>query len=85
MTSDLRTRFAGNSMVPVGSKAARQMIEKYQPLLGLFGHIHESKGTARLGRTLCVNPGSVYEQGYLNGAIINLGRDKIKSHILTNG
>jgi Icc-related predicted phosphoesterase len=85
MTTDLRPRFAGNSMIPVGSKAVRQVIEKYQPLLGLFGHIHESKGTARLGRTLCVNPGSVYEQGYLNGAIINLGRDKIKSHILTNG
>jgi Icc-related predicted phosphoesterase len=85
MTADMRPKYAGNSLVPVGSRAVRTVIEKFQPMLGLFGHIHESKGTTRIGRTLCVNPGSIYEQGYLNGALINLSRDKVKNHILTNG
>jgi hypothetical protein len=85
MTADLRPRFAGNSLVPVGSTAVRAAIEEAQPLLGLFGHIHESKGTARIGRTLCINPGSMYEQGALCGAVISLGRNKIKSHMLTTG
>jgi Icc-related predicted phosphoesterase len=85
MTSDFRPKFAGNSLIPVGSKAVRTFIEEQQPLLGLFGHIHESRGTTRIGRTLCINPGSVYEQGFLNGALINLSRNKIKNHILTNG
>ena len=85
MTADLRPRFAGNSLVPVGSTAVRQAIEDHQPLLGLFGHIHESKGTTRIGRTLCINPGSMYEQGALCGALISLGRNKIKTHMLTTG
>lgn len=85
MTKDLRPRFAGNSLVPVGSRAVRETIERYQPLLGLFGHIHESKGTARIGRTLCINPGSMYEQGALCGSLISLQKDKIKTHMLTTG
>jgi Icc-related predicted phosphoesterase len=57
---------------PAGSKAVRECIEKYQPLLGLHGHIHESCGSARLGRTVCLNPGSEYESGILRGFVIDL-------------
>jgi Icc-related predicted phosphoesterase len=85
LTQDLRPKYAGQSLVPVGSHAVRAVIEKYQPLLGLFGHIHEGKGTTRLGRTLCINPGSMYEQGRLLGTLINLDRDKVKNYILTTG
>lgn len=85
LTEDLRPKYAGQSLVPVGSHAVRAVIEKYQPLLGLFGHIHEGKGATRLGRTLCINPGSMYEQGRLLGALINLDRDKVKNYILTTG
>jgi Icc-related predicted phosphoesterase len=85
LTEDLRPKYAGRSLVPVGSHAARAVIEEYQPLLGLFGHIHEGKGTIRLGRTLCINPGSMYEQGRLLGATVKLGRNKVKSYILTTG
>jgi Icc-related predicted phosphoesterase len=85
LTKDLRPKLAGNLIIPVGSKAVRKTIETHQPLLGLHGHIHECKATARLGRTLCINPGSMYEQGYLSGALITLGKDKIKSFVLTNG
>ncbi len=77
---------AGRSLVPVGSKAVRDMIMKYQPLLSLHGHIHEGKGTARLGKTLSINAGSLYEQGVLQGAIVELDVKKgIKSYQLTTG
>ncbi len=85
LTDDLRPKRAGQYLVPVGSHAVREIIEENQPLLGLFGHIHESKGTVRLGRTLCINPGSVYEQGSLLGAVVNLAPGKVESYILTTG
>jgi len=66
------SRFGSPIMEHVGSKAVRSLIEKYKPLLGLHGHIHESGGFQRLGRTLCLNPGSEYEQGILRGYIIDL-------------
>ena len=85
LTEDLLPKYAGNVLKPVGSRALRQAIEKYQPLLGLHGHIHESRGSARIGRSLCINPGSMYEQGTLLGALVKLGRDKIDSYVLTTG
>src|SRR5208337_4449657 len=55
----------GVEMAPVGSKSVRKMIEKYQPLMGLHGHIHEARGEAKIGRTVCYNPGSEYGEGIL--------------------
>ena len=85
LTEDLRPKHGGRSIVPVGSRACRAAIEEHQPLLGLFGHIHEAKGTARIGRTLCINPGSMYEQGRLLGALVKLERNKVKNYVLTTG
>jgi hypothetical protein len=85
LTEDLRPKHAGRSLVPAGSHAVREIVDQYQPLLGLFGHIHEGKGAIRLGRTLCINPGSMYEQGRLLGAFVNLARNKVKNYILTTG
>ena len=45
---------------PVGSTAVRDFVLETQPLLGLHGHIHESAGIRRLGRTIAINPGSDY-------------------------
>jgi Icc-related predicted phosphoesterase len=75
----------GVEMVPVGSKACRAAIERHQPLLGLHGHLHESRGTHMLGRTLCVNPGSEYTEGVLRGALFELKKGKLKSHQFTAG
>ncbi len=58
--------------VPIGSSAVRAAIERHQPLLTLHGHVHESPGMERIGRTLCVNPGSRYNQGMLDGALVTL-------------
>lgn len=85
LTKDLRPAYAGRSLVPVGSRAVLSLIEKYQPLLGLHGHIHEGKGTRKYRRTLCINPGSMYEQGILHGAVIELKPNKIGNYILTTG
>ncbi|MBS7645714.1 metallophosphoesterase [Candidatus Bathyarchaeota archaeon] len=72
-------------MESVGSVAVRNSIEKYQPLLGLHGHIHESRAFDRIGRTLCLNPGSEYAEGIFHGAIVNLDRDSVKGYMLITG
>lgn len=72
-------------MVPVGSTAVRQFIEETQPLLGLHGHVHESAGSTHIGRTLCINPGSEYTQGVLDGAIIGLAAGGVRSHQFVSG
>jgi len=64
-------------MVPVGSKAVRKMIEKYQPFLGLHGHIHESPGCIKIGKTNCVNPGSEYAEGILRAFLVEFTGGKI--------
>ena len=75
----------GISMVHVGSHSVKDSIEKLQPLLGIHGHIHESRGFVKIGRTLCINPGSEYGEGILRGALINLDEKKVKSYLLTQG
>jgi uncharacterized protein len=72
-------------MVPVGSTAVRDAEQTYQPLLGLHGHIHESSGIRRIGRTVVINPGSDYSTGALNGALITLDGDKVKAQQLVRG
>ncbi len=84
--ADMRPKDAGRSTVPVGSTAVREAIEEGQPALALHGHIHEARGNTRIGRTLCINPGSSYEQGQLLGAVVDLdGGKKVKRFVLTSG
>jgi Icc-related predicted phosphoesterase len=85
LDENLRPKMAGQSLKPVGSTALREVIEKTQPLLGLHGHIHEGRGVSRIGKTLCINPGSMYEQGTLLGAIVRLGKKKVEDYVLTTG
>ena len=68
-----------------GSSSVRAAIERYQPMLGLHGHIHESQAAARLGRTLCVNPGSEYGEGVLRGCLITIADGEVKSYQMTAG
>jgi Icc-related predicted phosphoesterase len=72
-------------MYGAGSSAVRAAIEKYQPLLALHGHIHESRGITKIGRTLCCNPGSEYSEGIVRGVIVNLGDKKVQGYQLTSG
>lgn len=68
-----------------GSEAVRDAVAGFQPLLGLHGHIHESQAAARIGHTLCVNPGSEYGEGVLRGCLLTLGNGKVESYQMTTG
>jgi Icc-related predicted phosphoesterase len=88
LTDDLKLVLepgGGMETAPVGSLTVRQIIEKYQPLLGLHGHIHEAKGVAKIGRTMCVNPGSEYTEGILKGFLAELDDKGIRDYIFTSG
>jgi Icc-related predicted phosphoesterase len=73
------------AMTSAGSTAVCKIVEEVQPLLGLHGHIHESRGTASIGRTFCINPGSEYTEGILRGVIVNLEGERVRSHLFTSG
>ncbi len=70
---------------PVGSKAVRAAIERYQPLVSVHGHIHESRAASKLGRTTCLNPGSEYGDGNLRAALVNIKGAKLQSYQLITG
>jgi Icc-related predicted phosphoesterase len=63
---------------PVGSTAVRRLIERYQPLLAVHGHVHESGGERQIGATLCINPGSEANHGILRGYLVDVGADGIE-------
>lgn len=71
--------------VPTGSRAVRQIIEEAQPVLSLHGHIHESKGVTRIGRTVAINPGSDYGSGHLDGCLVHLGSERVVGQYLVSG
>jgi Icc-related predicted phosphoesterase len=71
-TSVSPPRPVAGDQIDAGSTAVRTAVERYQPMLSLHGHIHESRGIRKIGSTRCVNPGSEYAEGVLNAAIIDL-------------
>ncbi len=79
-------RHGGVRDIPVGSTAVREAIEHYKPSIGLHGHIHESQGASRIGRTRCYNPGSDYASGVLKGLIVDLdAQGTLIDHLFTSG
>nr|WP_263326436.1 metallophosphoesterase [Neobacillus sp. Marseille-Q6967] len=84
---ELKPVLDGDSLAtaPIGSKAVRNAVEKYQPLLSLHGHVHESRGVTALGRTICINAGTDYDQGLLRGALIDIDSGGNVSYTLTAG
>lgn len=68
-----------------GSTTLHDIIKEHQPLLGLHGHIHEGRAKINIGKTVCINPGSVYPEGILQGAMITLRGDEVKTVNLTQG
>jgi Icc-related predicted phosphoesterase len=84
---NMRYVSGGQALIPVGSRAIRDAILEYEPVLSLHGHIHEGRGAVKLGKTLAVNPGSTYEDGVLQAAIVDLDPKKgeVKRYLLING
>lgn len=78
----LQSDSAGVKMMSVGSSAVRRFIEERQPLLGLHGHVHESRGEDTIGRTLCINPGSEYAEGVLCGSLVTIIDDRVTAQFV---
>ena len=72
-------------MVPVGSTAVAEAIADHQPVLSLHGHVHQGRGSTRIGRTVVVNPGSEYDDASLLGALIEVKPNKVKRCQLVAG
>ena len=68
-----------------GSESVRRALEEYQPTVGLHGHIHESRGVARYGRTPAFNPGSEYGEGVLRGVIVAIRGGEVVGSQFTSG
>lgn len=87
LDAELRIQHTGGqpNLASVGSTAVRDFVLARQPLLGLHGHVHESRGAVMLGRTLCLNPGSEYTEGVLAGALITLADGGVASHQFVSG
>jgi len=87
LDKDLKPVVKGGDLVMshVGSRSVRRVLEEFQPLLGLHGHIHESRGFDKIGRSLILNPGSSYSQGVLQAVYVILERDKVKTHQFISG
>ena len=47
--------------------------------------MHEARGVDKIGRTLCINPGSEYTEGVLRGALIVVDKGKVKDYLLVQG
>jgi Icc-related predicted phosphoesterase len=87
LDADMKYVAGGQALVPVGSRAVRDAITAYGPVVSLHGHIHEGRGAVKIGRTLAVNPGSTYEDGVLQAAIVDLDvkKGEVKRYLLING
>jgi Icc-related predicted phosphoesterase len=84
---DLKVKTAAGAPMtaPVGSVAVREAIEDVQPLLTLHGHIHESGGSVRIGRTTAINVGSEYGEGILRGVLLTIGDGKLLRYQAVSG
>lgn len=87
LDATLRPKVTGGDLQrgPVGSTGVRQAIEEFRPLLSLHGHIHESGGEAKIGETLCLNPGSEAAFGILRGYLIDVGSSGVERAFRVEG
>ena len=73
------------AQVHAGCQTLADIIKEHQPLLGLHGHIHEGRAKINIGKTICINPGSVYPEGILQGALVTLRNGEVVQANLMQG
>ena len=81
LDAELRPVISGGGVVevPCGSTAVRNVIEEFQPVLAIHGHVHESPGHVRVGKTLCVNAGSEAAVGILRACLIDVDERGVRA------
>jgi Icc-related predicted phosphoesterase len=81
LDDELRPVLSGGGVVevPCGSTAVRHVIEEFQPVLSIHGHVHESPGQIRVGSTLCVNAGSEASVGILRACLIDIDATGVRT------
>jgi uncharacterized protein len=86
---DMHAETIGGSPVvgPVGSRAVRDFLEGHQPTVSLHGHVHESRGVARIRGCVAINPGSDYSSGTLQAAVVSVDtkKKKVRGHQFVSG
>jgi Icc-related predicted phosphoesterase len=87
LSPDLRPTATAGDLIrgPVGSTGVRAAIEKFKPVLGVHGHIHESGGERRIGSTVCVNAGSEASMGILRGYLVDLSDRGVERTLRVEG
>ena len=87
LSPDLRPTASAGDLLrgPVGSTGVRTAIERFKPVLGVHGHIHESGGERRIGETLCVNAGSEASMGILRGYLVDLSERGVERTLRVEG
>jgi Icc-related predicted phosphoesterase len=80
LDANLRPKVTAGDVIrgPVGSHAVRRVIEEFQPLVSVHGHIHESGGERRIGDTIAINPGSEANAGILRGYLVDIGENGVE-------
>ena len=74
----MRPTHGGAVMKPVGSTAVRDAILKYQPMLSVHGHIHESRGVKQAGPDPGHEPGQRLQRRRAAGRGLDLNEKKGK-------
>jgi uncharacterized protein len=64
--------------IHVGSSEVHKFVTSFQPILLACGHCHDSAGFRFIGKSLCLNAGSVFQIGTLNAALVILERGSVK-------
>jgi Icc-related predicted phosphoesterase len=87
LSPDLRPTVSAGDLLrgPVGSTGVRAAIERFKPVLGAHGHIHESGGERRIGDTVCVNAGSESSMGILRGYLVDLNANGVERTLRVEG
>ncbi|HEY7937727.1 MAG TPA: hypothetical protein VID26_11435 [Candidatus Limnocylindrales bacterium] len=87
LSPDLRPTVTAGDLLrgPVGSTGVRAAIERFRPVLGAHGHIHESGGERRVGDTVCVNAGSESSMGILRGYLVDLNANGVERTLRVEG
>jgi uncharacterized protein len=93
LTPDLRPVMKAGQllMASVGSVAVRTVLEEFDPIAGLHGHIHESSGrdfvrASGSGHQIPVfNPGSEYNAGVLRGVLLTVDQGSVRDYVFTKG